>query len=99
MELLCRLDLEHTNQFFGTFFKLPAYFWRGFLGSTLNSAQLLAFAGVTFAIAPVGIKAKLVSHLMTHPAGQYLLRAYLGVPPPSLVPLSTPCKQQFASFY
>ena len=78
MELLCCLDLNHTDQFFSTFFKLPAFFWRGFLGSTLDSVQLLAFAMVTFAIAPIGIKAKLVAHLTTHPAGQYLLRGYLG---------------------
>ena len=78
MELLCELDLEHTNQFFATFFRLPGFFWRGFLGSTLSSSQLLAFAMLTFTIAPVGIKGKLVGHLATHPAGQYLLRTYLG---------------------
>ena len=78
MELLCQLDLQHTNQFFGTFFRLPTFFWRGFLGSTLSSVQLLAFAMITYMIAPLGIKAALVAHLTTHPAGVYLLRVYLG---------------------
>jgi lycopene epsilon-cyclase len=41
------------------------YYWRGFLGSNLSSVQLLAFAFLTFLYAPVGIKVKLVSHLMT----------------------------------
>lgn len=80
MELLCQLDLQHTNQFFGTFFRLPTFFWRGFLGSTLSSIQLLVFAMITFIIAPVGIKNALVAHLATHPAGQYLMRVYLGMP-------------------
>ena len=78
MELLCRLDLHHTNAFFATFFRLPGFYWRGFLGSNLSSAQLLAFAMLTFAIAPAGIKSRLVTHLLTDPAGSYLVRAYLG---------------------
>ncbi len=78
MELLCRLDLQHTNAFFATFFRLPGFYWRGFLGSTLSSAQLLAFAMLTFAIAPPSIQSRLVAHLLTDPAGSYLVRAYLG---------------------
>ena len=78
MELLCRLDLRHTNAFFATFFRLPGFYWRGFLGSTLSSAQLLAFAMLTFAIAPASIQSRLVTHLLTDPAGSYLVRAYLG---------------------
>ena len=78
MELLCRLDLQHTNAFFATFFRLPGFYWRGFLGSTLSSAQLLAFAMLTFAIAPPSIQTRLVAHLLTDPAGSYLVRAYLG---------------------
>jgi lycopene epsilon-cyclase len=78
MELLAVLDLGATNDFFNTFFSLPSFYWRGFLASNLSSAQLVVFAMITFAIAPVGIKAKLVSHLLTDPAGQYLYKHYLG---------------------
>jgi lycopene epsilon-cyclase len=78
MELLAALDLGATNDFFNTFFSLPSSYWRGFLASNLSSGQLVAFALLTFAIAPVGIKAKLVSHLLTDPAGQYLYKHYLG---------------------
>ncbi|KAL4551185.1 hypothetical protein Ndes2526B_g05490 [Nannochloris sp. 'desiccata'] len=78
MELLCKLDLNNTADFFTTFFALPNMFWRGFLASKLSSTDLLGFAAATFVLAPVGIKAKLVSHLLTDPAGQYLFRVYLG---------------------
>uniref|UniRef100_A0A383W7L8 Lycopene epsilon cyclase n=1 Tax=Tetradesmus obliquus TaxID=3088 RepID=A0A383W7L8_TETOB len=77
MELLTQLDLAATNDFFKTFFALPDYYWRGFLGSNLSSVQLLVFAFLTFLYAPVGIKAKLVSHLITDPAGKYLIDRYL----------------------
>ena len=33
MELLAKLDLGHTNAFFATFFRLPDFYWRGFLSS------------------------------------------------------------------
>jgi lycopene epsilon-cyclase len=65
MELLTQLDLAATNNFFNTFFALPAYYWKGFLGSNLSSVQLLVFAFLTFVYAPLNIKAKLVSHLIT----------------------------------
>lgn len=65
MELLAQLDLAATNDFFDTFFALPDTYWRGFLGSSLSSAQLLAFAMLTFFVAPPGIKAKLVSFLVS----------------------------------
>jgi hypothetical protein len=65
MELLTQLDLGATNDFFRTFFALPPYYWRGFLGSNLSSVQLVVFAMLTFVLAPAGIKAKLVSHLLT----------------------------------
>jgi hypothetical protein len=64
MELLTQLDLAATNDFFKTFFALPATYWRGFLGSNLSSAQLLVFALLTFVLAPVNIKIKLVTHLI-----------------------------------
>jgi lycopene epsilon-cyclase len=63
MELLTTLDLGATNDFFRAFFALPPFYWRGFLGSNLSSVQLLAFAFLVFWLAPVNIKAKLVSHL------------------------------------
>ena len=65
MELLAQLDLGATNAFFGTFFSLPDKYWRGFLGSSLSSVELLAFAAWTFALAPVSIKARLMVHLMS----------------------------------
>jgi lycopene epsilon-cyclase len=78
MELLTRLDLGATDDFFRTFFALPPFYWRGFLASSLSSAQLVVFALLTFALAPLSIKARLVSHLATDPSGAYLARKYLG---------------------
>ena len=78
MELLCQLDVANTADFFTTFFKLPQTYWRGFLSSKLSSTDLLAFAMVTFFLAPVNIKAKLVAHLAGDPAGKYLINVYLG---------------------
>ena len=40
MELLTRLDLASTNEFFSTFFRLPDTYWRGFLASRLSSLQV-----------------------------------------------------------
>ena len=77
MELLATLDLDATNAFFATFFRLPDHFWRGFLASNLSSNQLIAFALIVYAAAPLRIKWALMRHLAGHPAGQYLLRAYL----------------------
>lgn len=37
MELLCQLDTAATADFFTTFFRLPASYWRGFLASKLSS--------------------------------------------------------------
>jgi lycopene epsilon-cyclase len=56
MELLCKFNLADTCDFFTTFFKLPPYYWRGFLGSNLSSTDLVAFALLTFALAPINIK-------------------------------------------
>lgn len=77
MELLCSLDLTATCDFFTTFFNLPDGLWRGFLASTLSSTELLGFALVTFGIAPLNIKAKLVSHMLRDPSGAYMLKKYL----------------------
>lgn len=78
MELLCKLDVKNTSDFFTTFFGLPSKYWRGFLASTLSSMDLISFALLTFAIAPINIKAKLVGHLITDPAGKYLIAVYTG---------------------
>ncbi len=80
MELLAIMDLKATNNFFATFFNLPPFFWRGFLGSTLSSSQLIAFALVTFVLAPLSIKARLVWHLIANPAGGYMVQQYFGKP-------------------
>ncbi|KAI8112904.1 hypothetical protein M9434_004224 [Picochlorum sp. BPE23] len=77
MELLCQLDLLNTSDFFTTFFALPKNQWEGFLASKLSSVDLLVFALLTFAIAPFNIKYRLVNHLITHPAGKYLLETYM----------------------
>ena len=77
MELLACLDLAHTNQFFTTFFRLPDFYWRGFLASSLSSAQLIAFALLTFGLAPISIKSQLIKHLLTNSAGRYLISRYL----------------------
>eukprot|EP00884_Botryococcus_braunii_P003734 jgi/Botrbrau1/13361/Bobra.0158s0014.1 len=79
MELLVRLDLESTQAFFITFFRLPDFYWRGFLASSLSSTQLIAFALLTFWAAPVSIKAALMRHFLQDPAGAYLTRYYLGM--------------------
>lgn len=76
MELLATLDLASTNAFFNTFFRLPGDYWRGFLASKLSSADLILFALAVFTLAPWSIKYKLVEHLVTDPAGSYLIRAY-----------------------
>lgn len=77
MELLCRLNVKETTDFFSTFFALPKRQWEGFLASKLSSVDLLGFALYTFALAPLNIKFALVSHLMTHPAGKYFVGTYL----------------------
>lgn len=65
MELLATLDVAATNEFFGTFFRLPPYYWRGFLASTLTATDLISFAAVVFVLAPPSIKYKLMEHLIT----------------------------------
>lgn len=79
MELLAKLDLRATNAFFSTFFRLPDFYWRGFLASSLTSPQLIVFALLTFALAPASIQLALMRHLITDPAGSYLIRHYLGM--------------------
>ena len=66
---------------FSTFFNLPDFYWRGFFSKSLSSKQLIAFALLTYVLAPLGIKWALMRHLVTSPAGGYLVRAYLGKNP------------------
>ncbi|GAX80966.1 hypothetical protein CEUSTIGMA_g8401.t1 [Chlamydomonas eustigma] len=76
MELLASFDLKSTNNFFDTFFRLPSFYWRGFLASKLTPTDLVGFALFTFLIAGLDIKLRLVQHLITDPAGVYLYHAY-----------------------
>ncbi|EFN58632.1 hypothetical protein CHLNCDRAFT_19656 [Chlorella variabilis] len=78
MELLCQLDTGSTADFFTTFFRLPHSFWRGFLASKLSSVDLLSFAMLTWLLAPLNIKAKLVTHFMLDPSGRYMIGCYTG---------------------
>jgi lycopene epsilon-cyclase len=78
MELLTQLDLAATNDFFKTFFNLPDFYWRGFLASSLSSGQLIVFAMLTMIKAPPSIQIKLMQHMITDPAGRYLLQTYAG---------------------
>lgn len=64
MELLAQLELPQINRFFETFFKLPAFYWKGFLSASITSFDLLVFAIITFIIAPPQIKLRLITHLL-----------------------------------
>lgn len=78
MELLAQLDIKATNNFFGTFFRLPDSYWRGFLASSLSSGQLIVFAMWMMIRAPPSIQFKLMQHMLMDPAGKYMLRTYAG---------------------
>lgn len=78
MELLAQLDIQATNNFFSTFFRLPDRYWRGFLASTLSSRQLIVFAMWMMIKAPPSIQLKLMQHMLLDPAGKYMLRTYAG---------------------
>ena len=76
MELLESLDVASIHEFFETFFKLPDYYWRGFLASRLSSTELLTFAFLTFTTCSTNMRARLLSHLVTNPAGAYMITMY-----------------------
>jgi hypothetical protein len=40
--------------------------------------DLLSFAMLTWVLAPLNIKAKLISHFLTDPSGKYMIGSYLG---------------------
>lgn len=79
MELLAQLDIQATNNFFSTFFRLPDRYWRGFLASSLSSRQLIIFAMWMMVRAPPTIQFKLMQHMLRDPAGKYMLRTYAGM--------------------
>eukprot|EP00873_Tetraselmis_striata_P042757 jgi/Tetstr1/463021/TSEL_007960.t1 len=76
MELLAVLPPKAMNEFFISFFSLPPYFWQGFLGSSLNSMEVLLFAGLFFVKASNDIRLRLMRHLTTSPAALYMLDKY-----------------------
>eukprot|EP00271_Cylindrocystis_brebissonii_P003481 TRINITY_DN1447_c0_g1_i2.p1 TRINITY_DN1447_c0_g1~~TRINITY_DN1447_c0_g1_i2.p1 ORF type:complete len:660 (-),score=76.37 TRINITY_DN1447_c0_g1_i2:471-2450(-) len=89
LELILQLDLQATRDFFETFFELPEWLWRGFLASSLSSVDLIWFALTFFVLAKNSMRIRLVKHLIQHPSGGNLVRAYLGIekqggPPPPL---------------
>ena len=43
MEVLLKLDLEETREFFSAFFSLSDFHWHGFLSSRLSFMELIAF--------------------------------------------------------
>ena len=78
MELLAGMDGPALNGFFLTFFSLQPRFWHGFLSSTLSSSELVLFALYMFAVAPLGLKYRLVAHLLGDASGSYLIRHFTG---------------------
>ncbi|KAF7036707.1 hypothetical protein CFC21_047272 [Triticum aestivum] len=77
LALIIQLDNEGIQTFFESFFRLPKWMWRGFLGSTLSSADLMLFALYMFAIAPNTLRMNLVRHLLSDPTGSAMIRTYL----------------------
>lgn len=79
LELILQLDTPGIKDFFVTFFQLPEWLWKGFLGSKLSSVDLIWFALATFVIAPNTLRFQLVRHLIVHPSGAKLMQAYIGL--------------------
>ncbi|KAI3943214.1 hypothetical protein MKX01_027512 [Papaver californicum] len=77
LELIVQLDIEGIRTFFQTFFGLPDWMWKGFLGSSLSSTDLLLFAIYMFVIAPNSMRKLLVSHLLSDPTGALMVKTYL----------------------
>jgi lycopene beta-cyclase len=50
MEVLLKLDLYQTREFFSAFFALSDYHWRGFLSSRLSFTDLFIFGLSLFAL-------------------------------------------------
>ncbi|KAI7735588.1 hypothetical protein M8C21_030751 [Ambrosia artemisiifolia] len=79
LALIVQMDIEGTRTFFRTFFRLPTWMWWGFLGSSLSSTDLIAFAFYMFIIAPHSLRMGLVRHLLSDPTGATMVKAYLTI--------------------
>ncbi|XP_052165418.1 lycopene epsilon cyclase, chloroplastic [Oryza glaberrima] len=77
LALIIQLNNEGIQTFFETFFRLPKWMWRGFLGSTLSSVDLILFAFYMFTIAPNQMRMNLVRHLLSDPTGSTMIKTYL----------------------
>ncbi|OVA08403.1 2-oxoacid dehydrogenase acyltransferase [Macleaya cordata] len=82
LELILQLDIEGIRTFFQTFFRLPNWMWKGFLGSSLSSTDLLLFALYMFILAPNSMRMCLVRHLLSDPTGATMCN--VSSPPASL---------------
>lgn len=60
MDILLKLDLKETRQFFAAFFGLSDFHWQGFLSSRLSFPQLMAFGLALFANSSNQARANLV---------------------------------------
>lgn len=49
MDVLLKLDLKETRQFFAAFFALSDYHWQGFLSARLSFLELIGFGLSLFA--------------------------------------------------
>ncbi|KAF6137019.1 hypothetical protein GIB67_030783 [Kingdonia uniflora] len=77
LELILLLVIEGIRTFFNSFFRLPAWMWWGFLGSSLSSADLILFSFYMSIFAPNNMRIALVRHLMPDPSGAFMVKAYL----------------------
>lgn len=60
MDVLLKLDLAETRQFFAAFFDLSDFHWQGFLSSRLSFPQLMTFGLALFANSSNQARANLV---------------------------------------
>ncbi|KAK9828833.1 hypothetical protein WJX72_002308 [[Myrmecia] bisecta] len=60
MDVLLKLDLQETRDFFTAFFSLNDYNWRGFLSTRLSFAELIAFGLSLFAKSSNATRANLL---------------------------------------
>ena len=60
MDVLLKLDLEQTRDFFASFFSLSDYHWQGFLSARLTFPQLIGFGVALFAHASNAARANLL---------------------------------------
>ncbi|CAH8377232.1 unnamed protein product [Eruca vesicaria subsp. sativa] len=79
LALIVQFDIQGIRSFFQTFFRLPKWMWRGFLGSTLTSGDLVLFAFYMFIIAPNNLRKGLINHLVSDPTGATMIKTYLRV--------------------